>query len=125
LASIESETDALTLIDRLLESVVADEALVEGGRARLKRIEDRAEKRRDVLQAMMEQIGEKIERPLATLSLSNGRRTAVITDQAGLPEGYWRRSVDRLAIEKDLKAGKAIPGAELSNGANVLYIRSK
>ncbi|HXJ25767.1 MAG TPA: hypothetical protein VNH17_08710, partial [Streptosporangiaceae bacterium] len=80
LASIESETQALELIDRLVEHVVADEALVDAGKARLKRIEARADRHREILRAMMAEIAEKVERPLATLSLGTGPRTAVVTD---------------------------------------------
>jgi hypothetical protein len=122
LASIESETDALELMDRVIEHVVADEALVERGKARLKRIEARADRHRDILKAMMEQIAEKVERPLATLSLGTGPRTAIVTDQAAIPDVYWRRAVDKAELLKALKAGP-VQGAELSNGSTVLTIR--
>ena len=42
--SIEGETDAFELMDRIIEQVVADKALVESGKARLKRIEARADR---------------------------------------------------------------------------------
>ena len=122
LASIESETNALDLIDRIIEHVVADEALVESGKARLKRIEARADRHREVLKAMMAEIAEKVERPLATLSLGTGPRTAVVTDAKLIPEVYWRRAIDRQELLRGLKAG-AVEGAELSNGAPVLTLR--
>ena len=122
LASIESETNALDLIDRIIEHVVADEALVESGKARLKRIEARADRHREVLKAMMAEIAEKVERPLATLSLGTGPRTAVVTDAKLVPEVYWRRAIDKQELLRGLKAG-AVEGAELSNGAPVLTLR--
>ena len=123
LASIESETDALELMDRVIEHVVADEALVERGKQRLKRIEARADRHRSILKAMMEQIAEKVERPLATLSLGTGPRTAVITDEQSVLDVYWRRSIDKAELLKALKAGDSVQGAELSNGSTVLTIR--
>ena len=68
LDAIDSETNALELIDRIAERVIADQAMVEAGKARLRRIEARVERHRAILQAMMEEIGPKLERPLATLS---------------------------------------------------------
>ena len=122
LASIESETNALDLIDRIIEHVVADEALVESGKARLKRIEARADRHREILKAMMAEIAEKVERPLATLSLGTGPRTAVVTDAKLMPEVHGRRAIDKQELLRGLKAG-AVEGAELSNGAPVLTLR--
>jgi hypothetical protein len=125
LASIESETNALELMDRIIENVVADEALVERGKERLKRIEARADRHRLILKAMMEEIAERVERPLATLSIGTGPRAVIITDERAVPEYYFRHAPDKVAIGKDLKAGKQIEGAELANGAPVLTMRSK
>ena len=122
LASIESETQALELIDRLVEHVVADEALVDAGKARLKRIEARADRHREILKAMMAEIAEKVERPLATLSLGTGPRTAIVTDAQAVPDVYWRRAIDKQELLKALKNGP-VEGAELSNGAPVLTLR--
>jgi len=122
LASIESETQALELIDRLVEHVVADEALVDAGKARLKRIEARADRHREILKAMMAEIAEKVERPLATLSLGTGPRTAIVTDAQAVPDVYWRRVIDKQELLKALKNGP-VEGAELSNGAPVLTLR--
>ena len=43
----------------------------------------------------MAEIAEKVERPLATLSLGTGPRTAVVTDAKLIPEVYWRRAIDK------------------------------
>src|SRR5262245_56052908 len=98
LAAIESETDAFELMDKLIEFVVADEALVESGKARLKRLEARAARRRSVLRVMMGEIGEKVERPLATLSLGLGPRPVEVTDESLIPPAFWRQAVDRLEV---------------------------
>ena len=122
LASIESETNALELMDRIIETVAADEALVENGKARLKRIEARADRHRAILKAMMEEIGDKLERPLATLSVSY-RTKPIVTDASALPAGLLRTAPDMHAIAKALKDGP-VAGAELSNPAPVLTIRT-
>lgn len=124
LASIESETGALELIDRILEHVVADEALVDAGKARLKRIEARADRNRAILKAMMDEIGDKVERPLATLSVSDGPKMAHIIDAKAIPDVYWRRAVDKHELLRALKAGP-VEGAELSNGTPVLRLLTR
>jgi hypothetical protein len=124
LASIESETNALELMDRLIEAVVADEALVEMGTDRLRRIEARANKRRAILARMMEEIGERIERPAATLSIGAGRQRAIITDEKAVPETYFRSAVDKMELLRALKDGP-VPGAEISNGPAVLRISTR
>ena len=122
LASIESETNALELMDKVLEAVVADELLVEQGSARLKRIEARANRHRLILRAMMEEIAEKVERPLGTLSISY-RTKPIVTDPTLLPEAFIRRAPDMHLIARALKDG-AVAGAELSNPMPSLTIRS-
>jgi heterodisulfide reductase subunit B len=124
LASIESETNALELMDKVLEAVVADELLVEQGSARLKRIEARANRHRLILRAMMEEIAEKVERPLGTLSISYGPRSAVIVDQGVIPNEFFRRTVDKAELLRALKAGP-VAGAELSNGNLTLKILTR
>jgi hypothetical protein len=122
LDAIDSETNALELIDRIAERVIADQAMIEAGKVRLRRIEARVDRHRAILQAMMEEIGPTLERPLATLSLGTGPGSAVITDAKVVPEVYWRRSIDKVELLRALKKG-AVDGAELSNGATVLTIR--
>ena len=122
LASIESETNALELMDKVLEAVVADELLVEQGSARLKRIEARANRHRLILRAMLEQIGEKVERPLGTLSISY-RTKPIVTDAGQIPEALMRRAPDMALIAKALKVGP-VAGVEASNPAPVLTLRT-
>jgi len=124
--TIEGETDVFSLIDRLAERALADKLLVERGKERLKRIEAREDRARAIVQKMMEALGvAKLDRSLATLSVSAGPRSVQIVDQAAIPDGYWRKSVDKVEIAKQLKAGNAVAGAELSNGAPVLTLRSR
>lgn len=122
LASIDSETNALEMMDLVIEAVVADEAMIEKAEARMKRIEARAQRHRLILRAMMEQIAEKVERPLATLSISY-RTKPIITDASRLPPELMRTAPDMTALARALKDG-AVAGAELSNPSPVLTLRT-
>lgn len=126
LDNIEGATDAMEIIDRLAESALADKALVAAGSDRLKRIEARAERTRAVIQQLLEVMGvSKLERPIATMSVADGPRGVVITDQSIIPDGFWRRSVDKQEIARALKAGTDVAGAELANGVPVLRLHSR
>jgi|SRR4249919_1371093 len=125
LASLESETNALELLDRLTESAVADKELAEKASERAKRLKERSERARDIVKRMLEALGvSKIERSLATLSISDGPRTAVVTDEDLLPTIFFRRAVDKAELLKALKAGPVV-GAEISNGPPVLRISTR
>ena len=79
--TIEGETDVFSLIDRLAERALADKLLVERGKERLKRIEAREDRARAIVQKMMEALGvAKLDRSLATLSVSAGPTSAHVTD---------------------------------------------
>lgn len=125
LATVEGESDALEVIDRLAEMALADKHLVELARARAQRLEARAAGTRSVIVAMMQGLHlSKLARPLSTLSISH-TTTARVIDQAELPGQYMRAAPDMHAIRKALTAGEAIPGATLSNPAPVLTLRTK
>ena len=113
LASIDSETDALEMMDLVIEAVVADEELVERGMARLKRITARANRHRLILKAMMQEIAERVERPLATLSVSHRTELAEVPTNEELPSTFLRSAPDKTLITKTLRSGGEVPGYEL------------
>ncbi len=95
--------------------------------ARAKRFETRAEQLRGLLLAGMDALKErKIEAPDLTLSMRPGTPGVIVTDEAALPEEYWRikRDVDKAALRDALKQGVIISGAELTNGMPGVQIRS-
>lgn len=123
--TIEGETDVFEIIDRLAEAALADKALVTAGKERLQRIEARAERARSTIFRMMEALGlTKCERPLVTVTIAAGAKSAHIVDQSLIPEGFWRRAIDKIELLRALKNGP-VPGAELSNGAAALRLLSK
>jgi len=126
LDTIEGETDVFTIMDRLSEMAIADKLLAERARERIARLDARADRARATLQRMLEALGiSRLERSMATLSVADGPRAVIVTNQAAIPEGFWRRSVDKTEIAKQLKAGSHVDGAELANGTPVLRIHSR
>src|SRR4051812_34078747 len=110
--ALEGGSDVFELLDRLIERSNADAALVKTGKERLARIEKRNERTRGLIQSMLEALGlHRLERPLATLSISDGPRAVVIVDEAELPAEFLRSAPDKPAIARALKAGEAVPGA--------------
>jgi hypothetical protein len=121
--SLEGETRFFAVLDSLAEAALADARLVEAARERIKRIETRAERHRDIIRRMLE-VAEmrKAERPLFTASIAY-RTKALVTNADALPEHLTRRSPDMIAIAKALKDG-AVPGAEISNATPTLTLRT-
>lgn len=67
----------------------------------------------------------KVVLPQATIAIANGRKGVVITDEEALPPEAFvmRRFVSRTQIKDLLEAGKEVPGAALTNGAETLVLR--
>lgn len=123
LAIAESETDILEILDARVERVMQQELLAERAKARAKRLEEAADRERRVILEMVGIIGEKVQRPLYTASLSYPRKP-MVTDESALPEDFIRHAPDKVAIGKALRAGQEIPGAVLGNPMPQLTIRT-
>ena len=65
--------------------------------------------------------------PEATISITNGRQSVVITDEDSVPSqlGTVKWTPDKTAIGNALKEGETVPGAKLQDGAPTLTIRRK
>jgi len=124
--TIDGQTDALDLMDQIAEAVIADESLAERARDRAKRLEARADKRREVITRMLEvlDLREPVQRPLYTASLAYRSKPQVI-DATLLPRDYIREAVDLVKLGKALHAGEAVEGAVLSNPAPSLTLRTR
>lgn len=123
--TIEGETDALEMMDAVVDFVIANEQLATLGKTRIRRLEARADKARTIVLQIMERIGQrKIERALYTASVTDGPKAVHITDEgmASIPLQYLRMSPDKVAIARALKDGTEVPGAQLNNGPPVLRI---
>lgn len=133
---IEGETSLVECIDALLARGAADKALVVGIdavvadlNARKDRVKRRIELDRALIeQALMTAEITKLERPAATLSLTNRPAALRVDSEADIPAEFWKAGdpkLDRKALADALKAGRPVPGAALSNAAPSLTVRVK
>lgn len=124
--TIEGETDAMDLLDRIIETSVADKLMSEIARGRAKRFEERADRCRKLALAMMEELGlQKLERPVYTASLVLGPQSVEIEDASLIPPAFQRTTPDKDQIKRALLRGERIAGAVLSNAATVLRVLTK
>jgi hypothetical protein len=123
LGSLEGETDIMEVLDRVIESSIADKKLAELARERARRIEARADRAREIATRIVEALEiSPLERPVYTASLTFPRKP-LVTNAEELPDTYIRHAPDMVAIGKALRAGETIPGAELKNPEPQLIIR--
>ena len=133
---LEGETDnALEILERVIRLSIESDNLAKAAKLRKDEIaerEARFRKRRDGLRAMAFSALDclrplKIEREDFTASIRNGQPVVVITDMDKLPSAFVRTKVepDKVLIGAALKAGNAVDGAELSNSAPNISIRTR
>lgn len=114
--TLEGQTDVFELMDRLAEQAIADKLLVDKATERARRLERRADKRRDIIARMLEclELGEALERPMYTATLAHVR-TVIVNDETELPAEFFKHAPDKIRIGKALRDGKEVKGATLSN----------
>jgi hypothetical protein len=135
LDTLDGETDAVRIIDRLLSMALETEALAEAAKAeeyelalRRKRFEARSEAFRSQMLLMLEAMGiDRIERARATLSRLKPRQSVEVINADEVPSQLCKTTVapDIAAIKKQLEAGETVPGAALVMGAPSISIRVK
>ena len=136
LDTLEGITDLHEMIAAVIRSALVDEALHFGLRSRLdemkerlSRLELRANKKRELALEAMTEVGlTKLEQPDFTAFTRAGSPALVIIAEGNIPESYWLPQppkLDRQAILGELKRGKVIPGAQMSNPKPVLSVRTK
>lgn len=133
---IEGETGLFECIDALLAANTADVAMsvginkvVSDLEGRRRRVEARISTRRALIeQAMFTAEIKKVERPAATLTMTNRPASVVMIDEAAIPARFWTAGapkLDRQALAEALRSGEPVPGAHLSNAAPTLTVRTK
>ncbi len=134
--TLEGLTNLTDLLAEVLRSALDDQAFVTALRsrigdmqARLSRIEERARKKRDLVCSVMERADvRKLTEPDLTVSLRPSRAPLVVTDEAAIPEGYWKAQapkLDRQGLLAALSAGRDVPGALLGNAPMTISVRTK
>ena len=126
LDSVESETNALEIIDDYAELILGTEAVAALAAERSRRLRARAANWRATVVQIIEQklppeTG-KLERPLATISVSYRQKLVLEEDQ--LPAEYFTLIPDKKAIEQALRQhSDAVPGASWGNLEPHLIVR--
>lgn len=131
--TIEGATDIDAAILAVLREAIWREEqadalrrMIEKMQGRIARLEQGAEMMRaEALQAMLSAGMPKLWSADMSVSVAKGRRKVLIFDESRLPAAYIRviREPDKVEIGDALKNGVDVPGAGLSNTADVLRIR--
>jgi hypothetical protein len=130
---VEGSTEAFDVLARCVAQEAEAKAMstalaarMDDIKIRVSRFEKRREAMRDLIFRVMSAANlRKAELPEATLSIRPGTAKVIVSNEDDLPDDFFRvtRSVDKAAIRDAIKAGKFVPGAELSNGEPSLSIR--
>jgi Siphovirus Gp157 len=132
---IDGETDVVAFIRKLegrrIEAKLRMEALAALIVQLTSRL-DRYKKQENAMRSLMFrllQAGQlrKLVLPEATLSIRPGPAHVVITNENELPDEFWRihRAPDKIKIAGAIAEARIVPGAELSNSADALYISTR
>lgn len=136
--AVESETDFPEAVSAAVRRCAELEKLARAAKDLASDYEQRA---RDLMarrETMRETVVTALERagvslplrlPEGTVTLANQAPGAVVTDEASIPEEYWRekiaKSIDLRAVAADLRDRKVVPGAVLLNSRRTLQVRTK
>ena len=134
--TLEGLTNLSDMLAEVLRSALDDQAMVGALRgrigdmqARCGRIEERARKKRELVCSVMERADfKKLTEPDLTVSLRLARAPLVVTDEAEVPEEFWRpqpAKLDRQGLISTLSSGRSIPGALLGNAPMTIAVRTK
>ena len=135
--TLEGMTDLTDMLGELIRSSLDDRAFVAAlkqreadMKERRERFETRAQKKRDLVEAVMERADiQKIAEADFTAGMRAGKRKVMVIDEAAIPENFWRAqapTLDKVALLTALQANAAnVSGATLSNPKPILAIRTK
>lgn len=133
--TIEGETNLFEVVDKAVARMTELDGMIAGCiqtidmvKERSARFERQGDRIRDALRNVMVELGlQKMERPVATLSLRKASPSLQVIDEQQVPETFWRTKIekvlDKRLINTALKDGAEVPGCTLKNGEPVLSIR--
>ena len=133
---VEGLTDLHEIVQAIIRSALAEEALAKGLKCRiaemqdrLNRFEDRASKRRQIAKDVMVDLGlKKLTAPDFTVSLRGGTPALLVINEDAVPKTYWEPGEPRLRrqiLANDLKQGEEVPGPSLSDPEPFLVVRTR
>jgi len=134
--TVEGLTNLHDIVQAVIRSALADEALARGLKTRiaemqdrLERLQDRASKRRQIAKDVMVDLDlKKITAPDFTVSIRPGTPSLMVIDESAVPKTYWEPGPPRLKrqdLAQDLKNGEEVAGALLANPEPVLTVRTR
>ncbi len=134
--TVEGLTDLHEIVQAIIRSALADEALatalkcrIADMQGRLERLKDRASKRRQIAKDVMVNLDlKKLNAPDFTASIREGTPSLMVINEDAVPTIYWEPGEPRLrrqVLTYDLKQGEEIAGAALSNPEPVLSVRTR
>jgi hypothetical protein len=134
--TVEGLTDLHEILEAVIRAALADEALASGlkGRIgemedRLRRLQDRASKRRQIAKEVMTELDlKKLQAADFTASIRSGLPSLVVINENEIPSIYWEPrdpKLNRTSLIADLKQGSEVSGASLSNPEPVLSVRTR
>ena len=139
-ASLRDTLEGLSSLPEMLAAVLRshlDDVALTGAlrsrlsdmQERLRRIEDRAEKKRALVTSVMARADlRKLTEPDFTVSLRPTAPPLMITAEAEIPEKYWKPQppkLDRKSLIAALTAGQTVPGTVLGNGGMTIAVRTR
>jgi hypothetical protein len=134
--TVEGLTSLPEIVEAIIRSALADEALaaglksrIEAMQGRLQRLSDRASARRGMARDVMIDVGlKKITAPDFTASIRAGSSSLMVVDEAQIPADYWEArepKLNRQALLADLKLQGEIAGVALSKPEPTLSVRTR
>ena len=134
--TVEGLTNLHEIVQAIIRSALAEEALAKGLKCRiadmqdrLSRFEDRASKRRQIAKDVMVDLGlKKLTAPDFTVSIREGTPALLVIDEDAVPKTYWEPGEPRLrrqVLTHDLKLGEEVAGAALSEPQPFLVVRTR
>ncbi|MGV8998274.1 MAG: siphovirus Gp157 family protein [Parvibaculaceae bacterium] len=138
--TLQDTLEGLTTLNEdlaaVLRSRVEDEILITGlkvrledMRARLQRLQERSDKKRELVADVMTRAGmQRLTLPDLTVSTRKTPAPIEIVDEVAIPATYWRQqppTLDRMALGNALKAGAFVAGARLGMPGSSITIRTR
>jgi hypothetical protein len=131
---LEGETNLHAVLERLLSmerEAVSMAAAVKTRIDELTARRQRAERKKDAMRSLMLRLLksadlQKVPLTEATVSVTKGRQSVEIVDEARLPKKVLKivTTPDKTAIKALLDAGKKVPGAQLKAGDDTISVRA-
>ena len=102
----------------------AAKELVDRYQARKKSFENKADSMKGIIESLMDAANEsKFKSECGSASFRNIAPKPVVTDEILVPNRFYKKTIDKTAINKAVKDGEEILGVSMDNGGRSLTIR--